>query len=159
MSVLKFAPAALAALILSLPAQAGDTLMIHDPYARASSPMAKAGAAFMVIVNPTGTDDRLVSVTTDAAARAELHTHVQEENGVMRMTEIEGGIPIPAGGETRLERGGLHVMLMGLTGPLETGDSIGLTLTFETAGEITIPVPVDNDRLDPSAHGHDRHGG
>ena len=45
-----------------------------------------------------------------------------------------------------LARGGDHVMLMGLTGPLKDGDSFPLTLTFEHAGNVTVDVVVDSAR-------------
>ena len=35
---------------------------------------------------------------------------------------------------------------MGLTGPLEDGATITLTLIFEAAGEVVLDVPVRNDR-------------
>ena len=38
--------------------------------------------------------------------------------------------------------GGMHLMLMGLTGKLEEGRTFPLTLSFEHAGEITVEVPV-----------------
>ncbi|WP_377511931.1 copper chaperone PCu(A)C [Octadecabacter sp. R77987] len=123
--------AATAAISLALPAFA-DGIEIHNSYARSSGAMAQAGAAFMVIRNTGDTDDRLVAATSDAAARVELHTHIEDENGVMQMREIEGGFAVPAGGEHLLQRGGDHVMFMGLTGPFVQGEMITVTLTFES---------------------------
>lgn len=137
--------AAIAATFIALPAMA-DGITIMDPYARAASPSAKAGAAFMVIHNETGEDDTLIAARTDAAARVELHTHVEVSDGVLQMTEIEGGIAVPAGGMHHLKRGGDHVMLMGLTGPLEQDATVEVTLVFEKAGEVVVSIPVDNAR-------------
>lgn len=145
--------ALLAASLLALPAWASDSLMIQDAYARAASPKAMAGGSFMVIMNPTQTDDRLIAAASDAAARVELHTHIEDANGVMRMVEVEDGFEIPAGGQTELRRGGLHVMLMGLTRPLVQGETIDLTLTFENAGDMVVTVPIDNERMDMDGHG------
>ncbi|MDR5652102.1 copper chaperone PCu(A)C [Ruixingdingia sedimenti] len=137
---------AAAALALSaLAAQAHDGLAIKDAYARSAGPGAQTGAAFMVIENHTAADDRLVSAASDAAAKVELHTH-REENGVMKMVHVEEGFAIPAHGSHALARGGDHVMLMGLTRDLAQGDTITVTLTFETAGEMVVEIPVDNDR-------------
>ena len=86
----------------------------------------------MVIENTGDSDDRLVSATSDAAMKVELHTHVADDNGVMKMMEVEDGITIPANGQHALARGGDHVMFMGLTGPLEQDSEIAVTLTFET---------------------------
>ena len=125
-------------------AQAGDIVIEHQ-YARASSPIAKRGAAFMHIMNNGTENDRLIAVRTDVAMMPELHTHIMED-GIAKMREVEGGFEILAGEATILERGGLHIMLMGLTRPMLHGEVITLTLVFEVSGEMTIEVPVDNER-------------
>jgi len=135
----------LSACLLAIPAFA-DGIMVMDPYARAANPSAKAGAAFMMLKNDTTTDDTLVAARTDAAKRVELHTHIDKGDGVMQMTEIEGGIPLAAGAEHRLMRGGDHVMLMGLNGPLEQDAEIDVILVFENAGDVAVTIPVDNKR-------------
>lgn len=123
-----------------------DGIMVQDPYARAASPLAKSGAAFMVIQNHSANDDTLIGVRSDAAQRVELHTHTDIGNGVMQMHEIEGGVALPAGGSHMMPRGGDHIMLMGLTGPLVQGEMIEVTLVFEIAGDVVIEIPVDNER-------------
>ena len=147
--------ATLMATLIALPAAAAD-IMVMDPYARAASPSAKSGAAFMTLHNMSATDDRLIAAQTDAAKRVELHTHVETGDGVMQMTEIEGGIALPAGEMHKMVRGGDHVMLMGLTGPLEQGADISVTLVFEQAGEVVVTIPVDNERK-PEAGAHGGH--
>jgi len=150
--------AAIAATTLAATAAlAQNGLQVNDPYARASTPMSTSGAAFMVIENHAGADDRLIDARSDAAERVELHTHTEDANGVMRMIHVEEGFVIPAGEEVRLERGGKHVMLMGLVRPLEQGETVSVTLVFEREGEVVVEVPVDNDRaVEHSApmHGH-----
>lgn len=147
-----------AALLAVLPAAAiaESKIEIHDPYARVSRPNAPTGAAFMVIHNHGTTDDMLVSAKSDIAQMVELHTHIETGDGIMQMTEIEGGIPLPADGEHIMARGGDHVMFMGLNQPLEQGQEITVTLVFEEAGEVEVAIPVDNERMD--AHGDHDHG-
>lgn len=146
--------AALAAL-LATPALAQDGPLVEDAYARAS---AHSGAIFLTIVNRADQPDRLLSATSDAAARVELHTHKEDANGVMQMLEVEEGFSIPGGGTYKLDRGGDHIMLMGLTRPLAQGDTVTLTLTFERGEVVTLDVPVDNDRK-PAGHGAPDHSG
>lgn len=148
--------AVLAAGVLALPASAQD-IMVMDAYARASSPTAKTGAAFIILHNLTGQTDRLISARSDAAKRVELHTHIEADNGVVQMRKIEDGIALPEGAVHKMERGGDHVMLMGLTGPLEQGADISVTLVFEHAGEVNVTIPVDNDRA-PEAEANGTHG-
>ena len=125
----------------------GDaTVVVHDAYARAASPSAMAGAAFFHIENTGDHAVVLIGAETPAAARTELHTHREISEGVMQMVEIEGGITL-APGETRiLERGGDHVMLMGLTNSLNDGDMLTLTLIFESADPAVVDIPVDLSR-------------
>lgn len=137
--------AAVAASAFALPAFAAD-IMVQDPYARSSAMMATSGAAFMQIMNHGATDDRLIGAASPVAEMVQLHTHKEDENGVMRMLHVEEGFPVAAGETLMLARGGNHVMFMGITEPFEQGNMIPLTLTFEKAGDITVEVPVDLER-------------
>ena len=136
--------ASAATITLSVPAFAD--IMITDGYARASSPLAKSGAAFFTIHNSGDADDHLISVTSDVAKRTELHTHLENEMGVMKMLHAEDGFVILSGAKTFLERGGKHVMFMGLNAPFVDGEDVTFTLTFRDAGEIEVTVPVDLTR-------------
>jgi len=140
---MRYALAAFGILIGTV-AFAGE-IVVEDSYARVSRPGAPTGAIFMVIHNHGSEADTLTGVASPAAQRVELHTHI-EKDGVMMMRPIEGGIEIAAGEAHTLERGGDHVMLMGLTETLEDGMDVDLTLTFEGAGDVSVTVPVDNDR-------------
>ena len=147
------------AALLATPALAAD-IRIHDPFARVSSIMAQSGAAFMMIENHGTQDDRLVSARSDVAQRVELHTHLEDDQGVMRMFQVEEGFAVAAGGRHALERGGDHVMFLGLTRQLAHGDVVALTLVFEQAGEVMLEVPVDLERAadhgqsQGHSHGH-----
>lgn len=152
MLVKRIAAASVAALFATAGFAADIT--IKEPYARASTMMSKSGAIFMTIMNSGETDDRVVAAQVDVAEKAELHTHKEDANGVMRMLEVEEGFPVPAGGMHMLKRGGDHVMMLGLTQALEQDDMISLTLTLENAGEITVEVPVDLNRKPMHGHGH-----
>lgn len=135
-----------------------ETIMISDAYARAATPSSKSGAAFMQIVNHGEAADRLVSASSDVAKRVELHTHAAGDDGVMRMLHVEEGFDLPAGGMLALERGGKHVMLMGLTRSLDQGDVVTITLEFEKSGPLTLDVLVDLTRK-ADGQGHGSHGG
>ncbi len=139
-----------AAMATILPGIASANMIIEDAYARSSTQA--AGAAFMAIINHSDTDDRVVSISSDAADRVEMHTHIEDENGVMRMREVEGGFMIPAGETHMLMRGGNHVMFMGLAEAWDNGDEVTVTFTFEHADPVTVTIPVDLDRM-PGQHG------
>jgi len=140
-----FTLAAAAALMVT-PAIACEGFSVHDPYARASTRMSTSGAAFMVMVNAGDTDCHVVDVRSDVARRAELHTHIMDDNGVMRMRHVEDGFIVPAGGELHLQRGAEHVMFMGLNQAFEQGNVFGVTLVFEDGTEFSVDIPVDLER-------------
>ena len=70
----------------------------------------------------------------------------------MRMSPVEGGILIPAGGVAQLRPGGLHVMLIGLTQDLEADTTIALTLTFDDGTVMELDVPVREPMESPMMH-------
>ena len=115
-------------------------ITVADAYARSAAATGGASAAYMAITIAEGSD-RLIAAASPVAARVELHTHEMDASGVARMRQVPA-IEVTADAPARLQPGGLHVMLMGLTAPLEEGASIDLTLTFEAAGELSLTVPV-----------------
>ncbi|MCW8914698.1 MAG: copper chaperone PCu(A)C [Magnetovibrio sp.] len=125
-------------------ALAGD-ITVSGPWARGSAGMAKAGAAFMQIQNSTGMDDTLVAVKANVSKKVELHTHLME-GGVMKMREVKGGIPLPAGKTQELKPGSYHVMFMGLNEPFKEGSMFPITMVFKNAGEQTINVHVKSPK-------------
>lgn len=150
----KLAVLALASL-LSLPAMAHDysagALKIGHPWSRAMPATSPTAGVFMTI-NNTGKDaDKLVSATSPQAGKIEMHTHVND-NGVMRMREVAGGITVPAGEATKLAPGGLHVMLFDIKQQAKVGDKFPLVLKFEKAGEVKVDVKVEAGA--PAAHAH-----
>ncbi len=157
--------AATAACLLALPGAApahdhgqdDGRIHVEAPFALIS-PAGNSGAVFMVIENPGPDDDRLVAASSPVAARVELHTHEEDAAGVMRMIEVEEGFAIPAGGAHRLERGGDHVMLMGLAEPLAEGTVVTVTLSFESAGEVIVEAPVGAPAGGHGAGDHGHHG-
>lgn len=153
--------AALAVLTLAMPASAHTTGNVEavDAYARTTP---RSGAVFLVIENHTPHDDRLLSATTEAAEKAELHTSKTNDAGVAVMEPLPDGIAVPSQAKHALKRGGDHIMLMGLKQPLKQGDTIRLVLTFEVAGEVAVEAVVDNDRKEDAgaepAMDHSGHG-
>ncbi|MEM7641524.1 MAG: copper chaperone PCu(A)C [Pseudomonadota bacterium] len=153
----------LTALILSLaalPALAHDYvaggLSIVHPHVIATPPNAPVAGAYMTIVN-TGDDDVLLSVEVPETKAGHVQLHeTSMEDGIMRMSELEGGIPIPAGETVTLESGGLHLMLMRLPQGLADGDLVPATLTFQEAGKVHVVFLVKDRDI---ATDHGGHGG
>ena len=146
MTSLRFIFALLASFLLAQPLLAQGykvgSLEITQPWARATAPSAPAGGGFLKITNTGATADRLVSVSSPAAALTQIH-EMKMDGNVMRMREVEKGLDIPAGGSVTLAPGGLHLMLMDLKGPLKQGTRVPVTLVFEKAGKIDVELSVE----------------
>jgi periplasmic copper chaperone A len=119
-------------------AQTGQ-LEISNAWARATPAKAENGVAYLTIRSPTS--DRLVSVSSPVAKKAELHT-MSMEGMVMKMRPL-ASLDIPAGQPVTLKPSGEHIMLLGLSGQLREGQSFPLTLTFEKAGAREVTVLVE----------------
>jgi copper(I)-binding protein len=121
-------------------AQEAGAIRIAAPWTRAMR-AGGTGAGFMVIRNTGTAPDRIVSARSPVARVVELHTHIRDGD-VMRMRPVPA-IDLPAGQEVRLQPGGLHIMLIGLTASLERGGKVRLTLVLERAGEVTVELAIE----------------
>lgn len=140
------AAAFIAGCIVAAPAFAhgyklGD-LVIGHPWARATPAGAPVGGGYLTIENTGQTPDRLVSISSDASPRAEVH-QMSHQDGVMTMRPVEGGLVIPPGGKVELKPGGYHVMFMKLGKGLAAGETVKAVLTFEKAGSIPVEFKVE----------------
>jgi copper(I)-binding protein len=136
-----------ALLIPSLFVQAHEyeagSLHIDHPWSREMPPVAPTAAAYFVIHNYGSEADRLLSVSTPVAEKAELHEHVHA-GGLMKMQQVQD-VAVPAGAEVKFEPMGYHVMLFGLQKQASDGERFPLTLNFERAGKVDVEVTVQKD--------------
>ncbi|RBW41564.1 copper chaperone PCu(A)C [Psychromonas sp. B3M02] len=126
-------------LLFSLNSLAAE-LTVTDQYVRATPPHVKNSAAFLTIENQSEESVKLVSVSSDIADRVELHTHISEA-GLMKMRQVES-ILIKGHNSVQLQPGGYHVMFLGLKNDLIAGDSVDITLYFDTGDAINITAPI-----------------
>jgi copper(I)-binding protein len=120
-------------LVASTPALA--QIQIDNPWTRATAPGAAVAGGYMVIRNAGVAGDRLVSASSPAAAKVELHVHIND-NGVMKMREVRG-YDVPAKSSFDLRPGGAHLMFVDIKRPLKEGDKLPVKLKFEKAGEVS----------------------
>ncbi|MDF3854118.1 DUF1775 domain-containing protein [Paracoccus pantotrophus] len=121
------------------PVVLGD-LALSGGFSRATPPGAPVAGGFLTIANG-GDEDRLVAAHADFAGRTEIH-EMAMEGEVMRMRELPDGLAIPAGATVELKPGGYHLMFMELKQPLVEGEMVNVTLSFEKAGEVSLPLAV-----------------
>ena len=136
----------------SLPVSA--QISIEKPWARATAPGARVAGGYMVIRNPGAAADRLLSASSPASAKVELHVHLND-NGVMKMRQVPG-YDVPAKGAFELKPGGAHLMFIDIGRPFKEGEKLPVKLKFERAGEISAEFHVGRlgDSAAPAAHQH-----
>lgn len=118
----------------------GD-LVIKDPYARATAPMAPVAGGFMMITNNGEEADKLIGGNVAFAQLVEVH-QMAMDNGIMKMSQVDGGLEIPAGETVELKPGGYHLMFIGLMEQLKPEEQRKGTVIFEKAGELEIEYNI-----------------
>jgi copper(I)-binding protein len=150
-------------LISPIPAQqvTSANIVITQAWSRATPSGSKVAGGYLMIENKGPVGDKLLSASTGAAKKIEIH-EMAVNHGVMTMRPVEGGLPIEPGHAVKFAPGGLHLMIVGLAAPLVQGDKVPVVLKFEKAGEIAVsfdvhamgalaPGPLSNV-ADPAVH-------
>jgi periplasmic copper chaperone A len=119
-------------------ASAGDVSVVDARVTHVTG--APTGSAYFTVVNKGSQADALIGIASDAAEGAMLHQSTNENN-VMRMRMVER-LELKPGETIDLHKIGMHVMLVGLKGPLQSGDRVRLHLTFENAGIMDVEAVV-----------------
>jgi len=131
------APAAACLVLLAVTGAAAQSpaLTARDAWIRAT-PGSDVAAAYLTLHNSAAQPVEVVDVRTPLAAQAMIHeTTVNNGQSTMRPRQP---LRIAGGATVRLAPGGLHIMLHGLTRPLNPGDEVPLVLTL--AGGATVAV-------------------
>jgi len=99
-------------------------------------------AAYFTVTETGSQGDLLLSATSVPASQVSLMQESESGANAGTMTDLTGGLAIPADGAVVLGPGGYHLMLTNPGSPLTAGGSVALTLRFKDAGTVTIKVPV-----------------
>lgn len=141
---------ALSSLLFCLSVQAQIT--IENAYVRGLPPGQTVTAAFMRLRNSGDSAVNIVSVSTDSAKTAEIHTH-KHSNGMMRMEKVDS-VTVPAKGDLVMKPGGYHLMLIDLHKPLREGDKVKIELRADNGESISAQLDV---RSVLNEHKHQHH--
>ena len=127
---------------------------VKDAWIRQTVPGQSGTGIFMKLTAPSGA--RLVGVSTPLAGIAEVH-EMKMEGDLMKMRELPKGLDLPPRQTVELKAGGFHVMLMDLKQPMQKGQEVPVTLTFEdpkgAKSTLQLSVPVGA----PQAAAQDAH--
>ncbi|MFD6113340.1 copper chaperone PCu(A)C [Streptomyces yangpuensis] len=114
----------------------------------------KMAGGFMVIKNDSGTADKLTGATSPLSDDLQIH-----ETKDQKMQQVQS-MDVPANGELKLERGGNHIMFMGLKNTPKVGDKVTVELRFEKAGSVKVELDVKDRTYNaqaPTSTGHNGH--
>lgn len=130
-------------------------LKMLDGWVRSPIPGRTNTAAYISLSNASDSDWTLVSVTTDQAARVELHQH-SEDGGMMRMRKVDS-VTIAAGRSMELMPGGYHLMLFDIGEHLAHVKAVAFEFTAADGRQARFLLPL-RSVLDGEGKGA-HHGG
>jgi len=110
------------------------------------------GAGFMTLTNPDAKADALVAAQTPLAREVQIHQ--SSMSGGMASMKMLAKVTVPARGSVTFAPGGYHLMLLGLTKALNSGDKVPVTLTFASGAKVRASFVVG---LGPPVATHDHH--
>ncbi|MEJ8658362.1 MULTISPECIES: copper chaperone PCu(A)C [Streptomyces] len=109
-------------------------------------PVSDMAGGFLTVTNSGDTADKLTSVTSSLSDDVQIH-----ETKNQKMQQVKS-FDIPAGGELDLERGGNHIMFMGIKKQPKQGEKVDIELHFEKADPIKVQLPVEAQTHNPTKH-------
>ncbi|WP_129586169.1 copper chaperone PCu(A)C [Sphingomonas montana] len=133
------APLALLLLALAGCGTPQKMVTVTDAYVRLPAVRGNPAAAYFKIENGV-IPDRLVSVTSPDASRAEIHASGMHA-GMATMAPLPG-VDIAAGATATFAPGANHVMLFGLPATLAPGKPVRLLVRFQSGFTVATDAPT-----------------
>jgi copper(I)-binding protein len=118
------------------------TVVLPGGNSMAGMNMGTEFSGYLQIKNASGSDDKLVGVTSDFA---DVMLHETTMNGDVASMKAVTSVDVPAGSTVEFKHGGLHIMFMNPKQGLKVGDTVNLTLEFEKAGKVTTSATVTGE--------------
>jgi periplasmic copper chaperone A len=115
-------------------------LRVENAWVKLAPPGARANAAYVQLHNNGDAPVIIQSLSANCCAELMLH-RTRYENDQAIMEHLEQLI-IPAQGDVKLVPGGIHIMLLQASKPLQLGERIELQLHFANGQQQTIHLPV-----------------
>ena len=121
------------------PPAPASRLSVTEAWARAADSGAMT-AVYFTVENRADVPDTLTSVRTGAAEEVGLHMSM-EQDGLMHMVPLRA-LPVPAQDSVLFRPLGAHLMLTRLTRALAAGDTVSVTLEFDSGTSIEVRADV-----------------
>lgn len=113
---------------------------IGEGWARSTIEGQPIGAAYMTITNTGGVPVTIEGASSRVSDRVSLHGTTYD-NGMARMRPITS-VTLEPGESREFAPGGDHLMLEGLSAPLEAGSTFPITLDFADLPDQTVQIAV-----------------
>lgn len=128
---------------------AAANIAVSAASVREPIPPAGMTSAYLTLTNRGDQTVSLIEASSDAAGTVEMHA-MKTVDGMMSMRRTKA-IAIPPHSTIRLEPGGLHLMLIGLTRALRHGETVEILLRFDdgTAARAGARVKGSDATRDP----------
>jgi len=135
----------------------GQEVTVSKPWVRGSVAGQNATGAFMDVL--ASQDSSLVGASSPLAKSVEIH-EMAMEGDVMRMRAVKR-VALPAGKAVEFKPGGYHIMLIGLTKPLQKGETVPIELFLRGKDQKLSRLRVNAEVRELGAaavmEGHDHH--
>ncbi len=113
--------------------------LVIDPVVNETPPGANVTAGYLTLVNETGTEIVITGAYSPTITKVEIHRSLIKDD-VAKM-ELQKSVILAPGATVKFEHGGYHLMLMALTEPLTSGQSVDIILST-SVGDMLIEMPV-----------------
>jgi periplasmic copper chaperone A len=148
--VYKFIMVTLLFCSIATPALAG--VVLDHGFVRAMPPGQKITAAYMSLTNTDAQDAVVSAVSSDMAARVEIHeSYIRDGMMAMRPLTV---ITVPAQGRLEFAPGGAHLMLFGIERQLKEGDQVNISLQYNNGVSQQFLLPVKRQQMTSNHHMH-----
>lgn len=116
-------------------------VVVSQAWSRATPKGAKVAGGYLTVENRGAAPDRLLSASSPAADKVEVH-QMAIQDGIMTMRPLDEGLAIPPDATVTLAPGGEHIIFVGLAAPFEEGQRVPVTLIFRRSGKIETSFDV-----------------
>ncbi len=118
-------------------------LQVNDAWVKLAPPGANANAAYAKLYNPADEAVTIKSLSASCCESLMLHrTRYENDRAIMEHVDQ---LSVPAHGSVELIPGGLHIMLLNASSPLQAGDRVDVQLYFSDGRQQRIQLPVKAD--------------
>ena len=130
-----------------------EPIYIENPYTLTAPKWLSARPAYLTIVNTSEEDDTLIGASSPFAKEVILqYTHDYGYN-VKTMRPMENQeLLIPARSIVHLRPGGIHLMLNGLTQPLDLGLEVPVKLKFKNSPDLFVKAIIHEQPDTPATN-------